>query len=154
MLFTDKKDFDMKIDEILDLWKEDCKVDPTEIGEESIKIAKLHHKYYQILVHERLILKSRESEMKKLKLEKYEFFTQGPNEETKSKGWNLPAKGIILKTDIPMYLEADEDIIQLSLKIGIQAEKIDLLESIIKAIMNRGYNLKLVLDWEKFKNGV
>jgi hypothetical protein len=53
-----------------------------------------------------------------------------------------------------MYLEADEDIIQLSLKIGIQAEKIDLLESIIKAIMNRGYNLKLVLDWEKFKNGV
>lgn len=143
----------MKIDEILELWKEDAKIDNTEIGDEAMKIAKLHHKYYQILVAERFNLRSHEAEMKKLKLEKYEFFTQGPNEETQKKGWKLPAKGLILKSDIPMYMDADDDIIRLSLRIGIQQEKIDMLESIVKTIMNRGYNLKVALEWQKFING-
>lgn len=143
----------MKIDEILDLWKEDSKVDGAEIGDEAIKIAKLHHKYYQILVNERFVLRSHEAEMKKLKLDKYEFYTQGPNEETEKKGWKIPAKGLILKADIPMYMDADDDIIRLSLRIGIQQEKIDLLESIVKTIMNRGYNLKVALEWQKFING-
>jgi hypothetical protein len=147
------KECEMKIDEILNLWKEDCVIDKTEIGDEAIKIAKLHHKYFQILVNEKFTLKSYEAEMKKLKLEKYEFFTQGPNEDTQKKGWKLPAKGIILKTDIPMYMDADDDIIRVSLRIGAQQEKIELLESIIKTIMNRGYNLKVVLEWQKFING-
>jgi hypothetical protein len=91
--------------------------------------------------------------MKKLKLDKYEFFTQGPDEETQQKGWKLPAKGLILKADIPMYMDADEDIIKLSLKIGVQQEKIELLESIIKTLINRGYNIKTALDWQRFING-
>ena len=41
------KECEMKIDEILNLWKEDCVIDKTEIGDEAIKIAKLHHKYFQ-----------------------------------------------------------------------------------------------------------
>ena len=143
----------MKLEEILELWKEDSNVDVVEIGDEAMKIAKLHHKYFQILVHERMILRQFEADMKKLKLEKYEFFTQGPNEETQEKGWKLPAKGLILKADIPMYMDADPDMIKLSLRIGMQQEKIELLESVIKIIMNRGYNLKVALEWQKFTNG-
>lgn len=143
----------MKIDEILELWEKDSKVDGAEIGDEAIKIAKLHHRYYQILVNEKFVLRSHEAEMKKLKLDKYEFYTQGPNEETEKKGWKIPAKGLILKADIPMYMDADDEIIRLSLRIGIQQEKIDLLESVIKTIMNRGYNLKVALEWQKFING-
>lgn len=143
----------MKLEEILELWKEDSNVDVVEIGDEAMKIAKLHHKYFQILVNERMILRQFEADMKKLKLEKYEFFTQGPNEETQEKGWKLPAKGLILKADIPMYMDADPDMIRLSLRIGMQQEKIELLESVIKIIMNRGYNLKVALEWQKFTNG-
>ena len=143
----------MKVEEILESWKEDSVIDKTELGDEAMKIAKLHHKYYQILINERCILRSFESDMKKLKLAKYEFYTQGPDEETKQKGWKLPAKGLILKADIPMYMDADEDIVKLSLRIGLQQEKIDLLESIIKTVMNRGYNLKVALEWQRFING-
>jgi hypothetical protein len=143
----------MKLEEIYEQWKKDAEIDITELGNEAIKIAKLHHKYYQILSSERLLLKSQEAEMKKLKLDKYEFFTQGPNEETEEKGWKLPAKGLILKADIPMYMDADSDIIKLSLKIGLQQEKIELLESIIRTLMNRGYNVKAAIDFQKFISG-
>ena len=142
----------MKLEEIFDQWKKDAEIDITELGNESIKIAKLHHKYFQILSSERLLLKSHEAEMKRLKLDKYEFYTQGPNEQT-PKEWKLPPKGLILKQDIPMYMEADNEIIKLSLKIGVQQEKIELLESIIRNLMNRGYNVKTALDWQRFING-
>ena len=36
------------LDEYFDLWAEDSKIDRTELGEESIKIPQLHHKYYKI----------------------------------------------------------------------------------------------------------
>ena len=143
----------MKTEEIFELWEKDSHIDKTELDDESLKIPKLHHKYYQILIGERVRLRNLENEMKSLKLEKYEFFTQGHNEETKSKGWRLPPKGMILKADIPMYMEADKEIIDLSLKIGIQQEKLELLESIIKTLNNRGYNIRAAIDFIKFTNG-
>ena len=81
------------------------------------------------------------------------FRSQGPNEETKDKGWKLPPRGMILKGDIPMYLEGDQDIINLSLKIGYQQEKLELLDSIIRSVMNRGFLIKSAIDWQKFTMG-
>jgi len=143
----------MTIDEILESWDEDSNIDLTELDKESINIPKLHHKHYQIYVKEKLLCKKYESEYKKLKLEKYEFYTQGHNEETIDKGWELPAKGVIIKSDIPMYMEADKDIINQSLKIGYQQEKVELLESILKSLNTRGYNIKSAIDWIKFTSG-
>jgi len=143
----------MNIDEIMDLWEKDTKIDKTELGDESLNIPKLHSKYYNILIKERLILRKLESDMKILKLDKYEFLTQGPNEETRDKGWRLPPKGMVLKSDIPMYMEADKDVVELGLKIGLQQEKIDFLESIIKTIINRNFVIRNGIDWQKFTMG-
>ena len=143
----------MTIDEILEMWKIDSEVDITELANEAIKISKMHHKYYEIFIKEKLICKKYESDYKRLKLEKYEFYTQGPNEETIEKGWELPAKGLLLKSDIPMYMEADTDLINTSLKIGYQQEKVEMLESILKSLNSRGYNVKSAIDFIKFTSG-
>jgi|TARA_Y100000389_G_scaffold62945_1_gene59046 thymidylate synthase len=144
----------MNIDEIMSEWKTDSEIDVTELADESIKIAKLHQKYYEYLIKEKLLFKKNESDLKLLRLEKYEFYTQGHNEETLKKGWELPSKGMVIKSEIPMYLEGDKDIINLNLKISYQQEKIDLLQSIIKSLNNRGYNIKSAIDWIKFTSGV
>jgi len=143
----------MNIDEIMYEWKTDSEIDVTELADESIKIAKLHQKYYEYLIKEKLLFKKNESDLKLLRLEKYEFYTQGHNEETLKKGWELPSKGMVIKSEIPMYLEGDKDIINLNLKISYQQEKIDLLQSIIKSLNNRGYNIKSAIDWIKFTSG-
>jgi hypothetical protein len=144
----------MKLDQILSLWKEDSVIDITNLGEEAIKIANLTQKYYEILVQERVLLRKYQNDYKVLNLEKYEFYTQGPNEETEQKGWALPSKGIIIKSEIPIYLDADKDLIELSLKIGIQQEKVQLLETIIKSLKDRGFNIRAALDDRKLKEGV
>jgi len=143
----------MKLEEIFELWEKDSQIDKTELGDAALDIPKLHHKYFQIPSKEKLIIRSLEAEMKKLKLDKFEFLTMGPTEDTKDKGWKLPPKGMILKTELPMYIDADDDIVRLSLKIGYQQEKIELLESIIKTVINRGFLIKNAIDWKKLNMG-
>ena len=145
---------DMKLEEIYEEWKKDSEIDQTNLAEESIRIPKLHHKYFQVYSSEKLLLKKYEADMKALKLAKYEFYTQGPSKETQDKGWEMPARGMILKQEMPMYMEGDQDIIDMSLKIGLQQEKVELLESIIKSFANRGFQIKNAIDWFKFTNGV
>lgn len=143
----------MKIESIFDEWEKDSHIDRTELGDEAIKIPKLHHKYYKVFISERLLLRKLDADLKQLKLEKYEFYTQGPTRDQKEKGWELPARGLILKGDIPTYIDADKDIVELTLKIGYQQEKIELLESIIKSLVNRGFQIKAAIDWHKFTMG-
>lgn len=143
----------MKLEAIFEEWKKDSEIDMTELAHESIKIPKLHHKYFQIYSTEKMLLRKYEAEMKTLKLDKYEFYTQGPSKESNEKGWVLPARGMILKQEMPMYLDADKELIDLSLKIGYQQEKIELLESIIKSLTNRGFQIKAAIEWNKFTMG-
>jgi hypothetical protein len=143
----------MDIEKILEEWQTDCKMDHTMLAREAVNIPQLHHKYFKLLVSERLLMRKLESEMKQLKLDKYEFYTQGHTKETQEKGWTLPPKGMILKADLPMYMDADREIVSLNLRIGYQLEKIDLLESIIKMVMNRNFQIKSAIDWIKFEQG-
>jgi len=143
----------MKIEELFEEWEKDCVIDKTELGDEAVRIAKLHSKYLKWMFEERLRLKKMDSEFKQLKLEKYEFYTQGPTKEQREKGWELPPKGMILKQDLNMYMDADKDIIDHSLKIGLQQEKAQLLEDIIKSLNNRGYNISAAITWARFTMG-
>jgi len=143
----------MKIEKIFEEWDADTDFDKTELGDEALKVSKLHHKYFRILSQERITRRSLEADLKVLRLEKFEFYTQGPSKESVERGWEMPPIGRVVKSEVNNYMEADRDIINLSLKIGIQNEKIDLLESIIKTILSRGYNIKAAIDWEKFKMG-
>lgn len=142
----------MTIDDILKQWQEDSNIDKTELGDENIKIPKLHHKYYSILSNERLRLRKLESEYKQLKLEKYEYFSQGASQEHIEKGWK-PLSKMIIKSEVPMYMEADDQIIEMNLKISYQQEKIDLLTDIMKMVHNRTFQLKNVQEWQRFIMG-
>ena len=53
----------MKIEDIFELWQTDTNIDRTELGDEALKIPKLHHKYFQIYSAEKLLLKKYEAEL-------------------------------------------------------------------------------------------
>ena len=44
----------MTLEDIFELWSKDCDIDRTELGEESLKIAQLHAKYFKIIRTQRL----------------------------------------------------------------------------------------------------
>jgi Recombination, repair and ssDNA binding protein UvsY len=143
----------MNIDEIHKVWEADAKIDENELGNEAIKIPQLHSKYWKLLTRENLRLAKLKSDFDYLKLEKTNFFIDGPTEEQMKLGWKLPPKGRILRADVQLYLNADQDLIALSLNIAIQNEKITLLESIIDNLNRRSFFIKNKIDFERFRNG-
>ena len=142
------------LDDYFDLWAEDSKIDRTELGEESIKIPQLHHKYYKMYSLERLNLVKLQEEMKILKKDKVEYYTGTMAEEDlKERGWQ-PNPLRILKTDIPVHMEADKDFVDLNLKLAYNKEKVEFLEAVVKTLNIRSYQINNAINWEKFKVGV
>ena len=143
----------MKLDEIQSVWDNDSKLDRTELGEESLRIPQLHSKYFKIFSAERLQLRKMQSDHKKLFRDKYEWYNGSLSQETMSQYNWQPNPLKILRTDISMYIEADDDIVTSNLKIDVQQEKVDFVEAIIKSLTTRGYQIKSAIDWHKFQNG-
>lgn len=144
----------MKLEDIFISWKEDCSIDQSELGIESLRVPELHHKYFKILTHERLSLKKVEQQYKTLYKAKYDYFMGHMDDESlQNLGWD-PQPLKILKQDLPLYMDSDPDLAVFTEKIDVQKEKIELLESIIKMISTRGFQIKNAIDWERFKNGM
>lgn len=143
----------MKLDDILDSWSADSNVDRTELAEESMKIPQLHSKYLKMFSNERMRLKQLDFQHKQLVKLKTEFYLGTiAEEDLKENNWE-PNPLRILKADIPMYIDADPDIIELLQKKALQQEKVDTLDSIIRSINNRGFQIKNAIDWIRFTNG-
>ena len=144
----------MKLEEIFDEWSKDSEIDRTELGSESLRIAKLHVKYFRMFSEERLVLKKMETEHKVLYKNKCEWLNGTMDQETlKELGWK-PNFLKIMKSELQMYVDADQDIIKSNLRMSIQQEKVSVLESIIKSLQGRSFNIRAAIDWEKFKTGM
>ena len=50
------------------------------------------------------------------------------------------------------YVNSDDEMLILSSKIGAIEEKITVLENILKAINNRGFQIKSAIDWHRLTN--
>ena len=78
----------MTLSDIMNMWEKDAKMDQTELGEESVKIPLLHHKYYKVFVDEGLLYKKLEADYKALYKLKFEYYLGILDQETlQEKGW-------------------------------------------------------------------
>jgi DNA-binding transcriptional regulator YdaS (Cro superfamily) len=85
---------------------------------------------------------------------KWEYYTgKMDKQQLESHGWE-PFSLRILKQDVDLYMNSDADLSTIRAKIEIQNEKVDYIESIIKGIMNRHWQIRSAIDWRKFTNGV
>lgn len=143
----------MDIETLYNEWAKDGEIDQVNISKTTADIPKLHNKYFRWYVEEGLKLKKLKAEYKILYKLKGEWYRgELDDEELKQHGWK-PQPLKILRADVPQYLEADPEVIKLSLKIGLQEEIVAYLESIIKQITNRNFLMKTIVDWERFRTG-
>jgi hypothetical protein len=143
----------MIIDEIVEMWIADSKIDDVELDTESLKIPSLHAKYLKILYQQKLKLKSLIIKKKTLNRVLSEYYKGDLNHPEDLKELNRePWQRTVLKQDLPSYIDSDDDMIKLLTKISYQEEVVSLLEDIIKNINNRGFQIKNGIDWRKLTN--
>ena len=143
----------MKLEDIQELWHRDSEIDYTELGTESIRIPQIHDKYLKIFTDERIRLKGVEFELSKMVRTKTEYYSgKMSQEELERRGWEQYL-GRLLKNEIANYIESDDDVIKLKQQLVVLQEKVSYLDSVIRMINNRGFQIKNALDWLKFTNG-
>ena len=143
----------MKLEDIQELWHRDSEIDYTELGTESIRIPQIHDKYLKIFTDERIRLKGVEFELSKMVRTKTEYYSgKMSQEELEQRGWEQYL-GRLLKNEIANYIESDDDVIKLKQQLVVLQEKVNYLDSVIRMINNRGFQIKNALDWLKFSHG-
>lgn len=144
----------MNIEQLIEMWAEDAKIDETEPSKELAKISTLHSKYLKIRTHHNLLVKKTLIEYnskKKLKTEYYSGDLNNPEDLAK---YNLePLRKKILRQDISIYLDSDEDLTSILIKKIIHQEIVDTCDSILKELNNRTYQLGNIVKWETFAGG-
>lgn len=143
----------MSTDEISEIWAQDARIDETNLLQESKRIPELHSKYYNMYFKEALRVKKLKADYKELEHAKHEYYSGSMSEEElKERDWK-PFRLKVIRQDLDKYMQADRDIINLSLKIDYHSSRADFLEDIIKTIHSRNFIIKNMIDIMKFQAG-
>jgi hypothetical protein len=142
------------LDDLYAEWEIDGEVDKTEIGDELLKIPRLHAKYLRILSYHNSQSKELGINYSKAKKIRYEYY-QGDlnNPEDLAKYGFEPMVKRVLKSDIPLYIESDPTLLAIMRRKNLHDEMVSVATSILKELNSRTYQLRSFIEYEKFING-
>ena len=140
------------LDTIQKMWEEDSKIDPDNLHTESLNIATLHAKYFQIYNNIFLLRKKAEQQKRNIRHNRYEYYTGKADPEVYQED-PFPKK-IRDKDTLQKYLDADEKLSSVCLKIDYYDTMLVYIESILKVVQNRTYQIKNAIEFMRFNAGL
>ena len=134
------------------MWEEDSEIDKDNLHDESLKIPQLHAKYFDLYNTIFLLRKKADQQRKNIRHERYEYFSgkSAPDVYIKDP---FPKK-IRDKDTMQKYLDADDKLSNSSLKIEYYDTMLTYIESILKVIQNRTYQIKNAIEFMRFQSGL
>lgn len=140
------------MEELTNQWDKDSKIDLVEAKEELIRIPVLHSKYNKYLMLHNLATKKCVLDFNKLKKLKWMYYTgKLDQEELEKLGWE-PFR-FTLKSDINVYIDADDDLNKLLRKKAYHEEAAAYCMNIMKELNNRTWQLREYLTHDRFISG-
>ena len=141
----------MNLDELKLQVQRDLKVDDEHLDTESLKNQEIKATYLDHKSRYELLLYRAKGDYKRLYREKWEYY--GGKADAKvyvTKPFDLK----VLKTDLSVYIESDDDIIDAENKIAYLQTVVKYIDGVIKSIDNRGWDIKNAITWKQFEAGM
>lgn len=142
----------LDLDTIQRMWEQDSKIDPDNLHTESLNIPVLHSKYFEIHNTILLLKKKAEQQKKNIRHQKYEYFTGKADPDIYLE--NPFPKKVRDKETLQGYLDSDEKLSQASLKVDYYETMLIYVDSILKMISNRTYQIKNAIEFMRFTAGL
>lgn len=140
------------LDKIQEMWTKDAKIDMDNLHTESTNIPSLHAKYFEIYNNIYLLRKKAEQQRKNVRHERYEYFSGKADPDVYV--INPFPKKIRDKETMQKYLDADDSLSSISLKIDYYDTMLVYVESILKQINNRSFQIKNSIEFMRFNAGL
>ncbi len=140
------------LETIQKMWETDSKIDIDNLHTDSLNIPVLHGKYHELYNNILLLRKKAEQQRKNIRHERYEYFSGKADPEVYIE--NPFPKKIRDKDTMQKYMDADSKLSGVSLKIEYYSVMLEYLDSILKQITQRNYQIKNAIDFMKFNSGL
>ena len=127
-------------------------MDPDNLHTESLNIPILHAKYYDLYNNIQLLRKKADQQRKNIRHERYEYFSGKADPEVYIE--NPFPKKIRDKDTMQKYMDADEKLSSVSLKIEYYDVMLKYLEEILKMLSQRTYQIKNAIEYMRFSAGL
>ena len=141
----------MTLDELQSIVAKELRVNDEKLDSESLKNQELYAKYLEHKSRFELLSHKARADYKRVYKEKWEYY--GGKSDAKvyaSKPFDLK----VLKTDLHIYIESDEDIIKSEHKIAYLETVIKYIDGVLRSIQNRGWDIKNAISWKQFEAGM
>ena len=141
----------MTLDELKLQVEKDLKVNDERLDTESYRNQELYAKYLDHKTNFEFLLYRAKGEYKVLYRQKWEYY--GGKADAKvyaAKPFDIK----VLKNDLTMYIQSDDDILEIQGKISYYESIIKYVDGVIKSIDNRGWDIKNAIEWKKFEAGM
>jgi Recombination, repair and ssDNA binding protein UvsY len=145
----------MKIDEIQNMWEQDCSIDDNYLGEAATTTPKYHSKYIKLLIDAKLKLSKYNSDYNQLRKTKFRYYRgEMSRQELTDLQWDQWQGVKPLKNEMDEILTGDSELNNIQMKIEYLNSMIYLLESILGQIRSRDFQIKNGIEWKKFLAGM
>ena len=134
----------MNLETLNDMWEKDSQLNDEKLDHDSLEIPKLHAKYLRLYNNFNTLKDQAELDVKRTYRQRWEYYTGKADKP-------FPIK--LIKTDVPIYLEADEVYSKSVLKLKYYNQMVEALKAIMQAINNRSFYIKNAIEFEKFLKG-
>ena len=134
----------MNLETLNDMWAKDAPLDDEKLDNDSLSIPKLHAKYLRLYNSFVTLKDQAELDVKRTYRDRWEYYT-GKSEKP------FPMK--LIKTDVAIYLEADQEYQKSVLKAKYLNQMVDAIKTILSAINNRSFHIKNAVEFAKFLKG-
>ena len=141
----------MDLQTITKMWKEDSQVDQVMLDEASLKIPQLHQKYMELMSEFNLLRKKKRQELKRLEHKKALYYSgKAAPEEYEAEPFNYK----VMKSDVLSWVAVDEQIQKVEMKLCYYDTVLNCVTEILKQIHQMSYNIKNMIEWRRFTNGI
>src|SRR6056300_54894 len=144
------------LNNILEMWSEDCKIDEMRLDRSSRETPILHAKYLRLLSEAKLMLKKAERDQKILLKDKWLYYNGKMDEDAiRSRGWAFdPFDGMkVMKGEMEYYYDSDPEIQKSEEKIEYWKTVISTLSDIMENLKWRHQNVSNIIRWKQFESG-
>ena len=144
----------MNIEELNDMWEEDCSIDEDHLDRASVFTAKLHSKYLRLLVQHKMRIAALNAEYNNLRQVKFRYYRgELSREELTDRNWTQWQGVKPLKNEMDEFLTGDSDLNKINIKIEYIKVMVEALESILGQIKARDWQIRNAVEYKKFIAG-
>jgi hypothetical protein len=145
----------MNLEELMQQWEHDSKIDDNHLGEASTESPNLHSKYINTMVSYKLKLAKIRGDYNLLRKTKFRYYRgELSRQELEDLGWDQWQGVKPLRNEMDEFLQGDTDLVQMEQKVEYLNTIVYFLEEVLKQIRQRDWQIRTAVDWKKFLVGM